>query len=130
MLNDQRDPARRKMAWFSTHMKWYTRRLSKQSGRTKPLISSLGFYPQRKPFVYTGIREYALKVYYAYKSASETIIGRLKEVEELDALDVASECADHFLAGINTTSDTLFFMLWLLSRAENISIQQRLVDEL
>src|SRR5437763_17045520 len=81
MLNDQRDPARRKMAWFSTHMKWYTRRLSKQSGRTKPLISSLGFYPQRKPFVYTGIREYALKVYYAYKSASETIIGRLKEVE-------------------------------------------------
>ena len=54
----------------------------------------------------------------------------MKGVEELDALDVASECADHFLAGINSTSDTLFFMLWILSRAENISIQQRLIDEL
>src|SRR5579859_970776 len=29
MLNDQRDPARRKMAWFSADMKWYTRWLSK-----------------------------------------------------------------------------------------------------
>jgi len=69
-------------------------------------------------------------VYYAYKSSTEeTIIGRLKGLEELDDLDVASECADHFLAGINTTSDTLFFMLWILSWAENRTIQQRLIDE-
>jgi len=131
MLDDQRDPARRKMAWFSTHMKWYVRWLANQTGAVERVLDFLGFYPQRKPFVYTGIREYALKVYYDYKpSAEATIIGRLKSFPELDDLDIASECADHFLAGINTTADTLFFMLWILSRPENKSMQDRLIDEL
>jgi len=132
MLNDLRDPARRKLTWFSTHAKWYIRWLLKQSGIIESFLDRAGFYPQRKPFVYTGIREHALKSYYNYKSTVNdgTIIGRLKSYSELDDLDVASECADHFLAGINTTSDTLLFLIWILSRPENISKQQRLIQEL
>lgn len=132
MLNDQRDPSRRKLTWFSTHAKWYIRWLSKQSGTMESILDRFGFYPQRKPFVYTGIREHALKSAYNYQGTSDdgTIIGRLKSYSELDDLDIASECADHFLAGINTTSDTLLFLIWILSRPENLSIQQRLIQEL
>jgi hypothetical protein len=67
MLNDQRDPARRRMAWFSTHATWYVQWLAKQSGRMESIINRFGLYPQRKPFVYTGIREYALNSYYNYQ---------------------------------------------------------------
>lgn len=47
----------------------------------------------------------------------------------LDDLDVASECADHFLAGIDTTSDTLMFMIWALSQPENQRYQDQLRKE-
>ncbi|KAL6364456.1 hypothetical protein LRP88_01857 [Fusarium phalaenopsidis] len=42
----------------------------------------------------------------------------------------ASECADHFLAGIDTTSDTLMFLIWSLSLPENQRFQDKLRDEL
>lgn len=48
----------------------------------------------------------------------------------LDDLDIASECADHFLAGIDTTSDTLMFLVWSLSQARNKVYQDRLRAEL
>lgn len=132
MLDDQRDPARRKLTWFATHVKWYVRWLSKQRGTMEVLLDRIGLYPQRKPFVYTGIREHALKASREYKPSPNdgTIIGYLKSYPELDAVDLASECADHFLAGINTTSDTLLFLLWVMSRPENVSRQIRLIQEL
>jgi Cytochrome P450 len=134
MLNDQRDPRRRRMAWFGTHVKWYVRWLSRQSGVTERFLDAAGFFPQRKPFVYTGIRQHALRAYYDVRDSGvvdeETIIGRLQRFDELDDLDIASECADHFLAGINTTADTLLFAFWTLSRPENAQIQQRLIEEL
>ena len=132
MLNDQRDSARRKLTWFSTHMRWYVRWLAKQTGMMETILLKAGLYPQNKPFVYTGIREHTLMSYYNYKLDPKdgTIIGRLKSFPDLDDLDIASECADHFLAGINTTSDTLVFLIWVLSRSENTSIQRRLIQEL
>lgn len=134
MLDDQRNPRRRRMAWFGTHVKWYVHWLSRQSGMTERVLDAAGFFPQRKPFVYTGIRQHALQAYYDVKDSGlvdhETIIGRLQRFGELDDLDIASECADHFLAGINTTADTLLFAFWILSRPENVQIQQRLIDEL
>ena len=36
----------------------------------------------------------------------------------LDGLDMASEFADHFLAGFDTPSSSLMFALWALSRSE------------
>jgi hypothetical protein len=130
MIDDQRDPARRKLTWFSTHARWYVQWLSRQTGTMAIYLDRLGMYPQRKPFVYTGIREHALKSANLYEmSNDQTIIGRLKKYD-LDSLDVASECADHFLAGINTTSDTLLFLFWILSRPENSLRQEKLIKEL
>jgi cytochrome P450 len=64
--------------------------------------------------------------------ARNSIIARLWKVKDdlqLDDLDVASECADHLLAGIDTTSDTLMFLIWALSLPKNRHIQDKLVDE-
>ena len=44
-------------------------------------------------------------------------------------LGLASELADHFLAGIDTTSDATMFAIWALSRPESAAYQQRLVKE-
>lgn len=44
-------------------------------------------------------------------------------------MQIASECADHFLAGIDTTSDTLMFLVWSLSQPINEGFQDRLRDE-
>lgn len=132
MLDDLRDPARRKLTWFGTHIRWYVRWLAKQHGTMEFFLDRAGLYPQRKPFVYTGIREHALKSSRQYQPAHDdgTIIGRLTSYSELDELDIASECADHFLAGINTTSDALLFLLWIISRPENVQKQRRLIQEL
>ncbi|KXT12378.1 hypothetical protein AC579_1721 [Pseudocercospora musae] len=90
----------------------------------KPLL------PMQKPSTYTGIRAHALRAMHKYtaaaaadkadETAKNTIIGRLYQSNaKLSDLEIASECADHFLAGIDTTSDTLMFLIWALSRPEN-----------
>ena len=45
-------------------------------------------------------------------------------------MDIASECADHLLAGIDTTSDSLMFMIWALSLPQHKPIQVKLREEL
>lgn len=45
-------------------------------------------------------------------------------------MEIASECADHFLAGIDTTSDTLMFLVWALSQPQNHAFQAKLRGEL
>lgn len=132
MLNDQLDPRSTKLAWFAKHARWYVLWLAKQSGTTEQILKTLGMYPQQKPFIYSGIRDHALASYYRFKNnqlADNTIISRLMKFG-LDDLDIASECADHFLAGINTTTDTLTFLIWALSRSENKHRQERLREEL
>lgn len=47
----------------------------------------------------------------------------------MDHLDIASECADHFLAGIDTTSDTLMFLVWALSQPGSMGYQEKLRQE-
>lgn len=47
----------------------------------------------------------------------------------LDDLDIASECADHLLAGIDTTSDTMLFLVWALSQPRNQHFQDKLREE-
>jgi cytochrome P450 len=48
----------------------------------------------------------------------------------LSDLQMASECADHFLAGIDTTSDTLMFLIWALSLPANQRFQNKLRDDI
>ena len=47
----------------------------------------------------------------------------------MEDLEIASECADHFLAGIDTTSDTLMFLIWSLSQPRNNMFQEKLRQE-
>ena len=63
----------------------------------------------------------------------ETVIAKLLRFQEegsLSDMDIASECADHLLAGIDTTADSLMFLLWALSLPQNSQIQRDLRLEL
>jgi cytochrome P450 len=102
----------------------------------------------QKPTTYTGIRAHAWSAYtdFTFSPAakeplapitpSSTILERLyhnhisiKPSNGLDDATVASECADHLLAGIDTTSDTALFLIWALSRPQNAPHQTRLIKE-
>lgn len=63
------------------------------------------------------------------------ILGRLwphhrqHKSDGLEDLEIASECADHLLAGIDTTSDTMLFLVWALSQPRNQPFQDKLREE-
>ncbi|KAI8246381.1 Cytochrome P450 monooxygenase aflV [Colletotrichum sp. SAR 10_99] len=104
--------------------------------------------PMAKPATYTGIRKFALEAYEQSKKeanvvgddsdaekeddTSRSIVDRLalqRKLGTMDDFDIASECADHFLAGIDTTSDTLMYLIWALSRKEHRVFQDKLRNE-
>lgn len=140
LIRDIIDTARRRLAWFSVHLPSYTEWLYSRTGVTGRVAHLL--YPMQTPTTYTGIRRHAMSACKAYSLAAgetreePTLIAKLWKHHRsqntgntLDDADVASECADHLLAGIDTTSDTLMFLIWALSRPENRTIQQTLIDE-
>ncbi|KAE8446479.1 hypothetical protein EG329_011942 [Mollisiaceae sp. DMI_Dod_QoI] len=144
MLDDVLDPSRRKLAWFAAHLPRYTKWLMSRTGFAEDVVAGLGLLPQKKPTVYTGIRKHALTAWETYSSSSAdmnsaskstTIIGRLgenqvsKKTDGLQDMEIASEAADHLLAGVDTTSDTLMFLIWALSLPENLHFQDNLIKE-
>lgn len=141
LLNDILDPARRTLSWFAIHHPKFTKWLYTRTHTVERLLRPL--LPMQKPATYTGIRAHALKAYYDSRAISKsrssngssrsTVIGELfshASVSSLDDLDIASECADHLLAGIDTTADTLMFVFWALSLPENKHVQERLIGEI
>ncbi|KUJ08225.1 putative benzoate 4-monooxygenase cytochrome P450 [Mollisia scopiformis] len=144
MLNDVLDPSRRKLAWFAAHLPRYTKWLMSRTGFAERLVAGLGLLPMKKPTTYTGIRKHALAAWETFFAASSdikvasnatTIIGRLWEnhtsqkANGLLDMEIASEAADHLLAGVDTTSDTLMFLFWALSLPENLHFQKKLIAE-
>ncbi|KAG0645055.1 Cytochrome P450 monooxygenase aflV [Hyphodiscus hymeniophilus] len=144
LLDDVLDPARRKLAWFASHLPRYTKWLMSRTGLTEKAIAFLGLLPQQKPTVYTGIRRHALEAWNSFpKTASDvkaeskntTIMGRLWEhhvsqkEKGLQDMEIASEAADHLLAGVDTTSDSLMFLIWALSLPKNLKFQDKLIEE-
>lgn len=144
LLDDVLDPARRKLSWFATHFPRYIKWVMTRTDVAERIVTSLGMLPQRKPTVYTGIRKHALKAWEVFlklpgdrKSAfrSGTILGRLWESHTsqknggLEDMEIASEAADHLLAGVDTTADTLMFLIWALSLPENSTFQEKLIKE-
>lgn len=138
LLNDIMDHSRRRLSWFAVHMRSLTTWMYSRTGLVERLIQP--FLPMQKPATYSGIRAHALRAMQNYRNADNetkakaqfSIIARLWNIKEesgLDELDVASECADHLLAGIDTTSDTLMFLIWALSLPKNARFQRKLVDE-
>lgn len=141
LLNDIMHISRRKLSWFAVHLPGFTKWMYTRSGAFEKLLSNV--YPMQKPTTYTGIREHALQACYRFKASSsekklaqDTIISKLwqhhvsQKAGGLDDLDIASECADHLLAGIDTTADSLLFLIWALSRPQNQHFQRRLQEEI
>lgn len=148
LLNDIMDVSRRRLAWFAVHFPRFTKWLYSQAGAMESIARF--FYPMQKPTTYTKIREHALVTWQSFKSKNQTTESsgcakpRTSIIEllwaahtsmagDLDDLDIASECADHLLAGIDTTSDSLMALVWALSRPQNKKYQtmlQREVDTL
>ena len=141
LLSDIMDVARRRLSWFAVHLPRFTKMLYLQTGLLERLASYV--YPMSKPTTYSGIRVHALEACMAFKkmapSTSETrqdtIISKLwghhisQKKTGLTDLDVASECADHLLAGIDTTADSIMFLFWALSKPEHADMQRRLQEE-
>lgn len=61
--------------------------------------------------------------------ATFTVASKLHQ-SNISPLQVYAECADHLFAGVETTGDTLCFLLWQLSQPESKDIQLRLQHEL
>ncbi|CAK7234510.1 hypothetical protein SEUCBS140593_008966 [Sporothrix eucalyptigena] len=154
LLNDIFDPARRHLSWFAVHLPKYTKWLYTLTGFLESIINALGMLPMSKPATYTAIRTHALKSWNSFEANAElkqslegdpttslSIMGRLYQhnlstasktkegISALDGLDMASELADHLLAGIDTTSDAAMFAIWALSRPEHAHYQSRLMAE-
>ncbi|KAF7557142.1 hypothetical protein G7Z17_g918 [Cylindrodendrum hubeiense] len=143
MLNDIIDHSRRSLSWYAVHLGAYTKWLYTRTGLMERIVTNLGLLPMQKPATYTGIRAHALKSWISFETAvtekgpaqNLAIMEKLWKYNEsskgtrLDSLDMASELADHFLAGIDTTSDTTMFTIWALSRPENWKYQEKLIEE-
>jgi cytochrome P450 len=144
LLNDILDVSRRQLSWFAVHFPNVTKWLYSRTGLVERIVSPL--YPMQKPTTYSGIRRHALEAYNAFASypaakfgrsisSNLTILEHLYQNHEsikpkgLSDLDIASELADHLLAGIDTTSDTAMFLVWALSRPQNVNLQERLIEE-
>lgn len=141
LLDDVMATGGRRLAWWTVHHPKFTAWLYSRTGMLGSIASL--FYPMREPTPYTGIKLHAMQAFQKFSEASadqkakqSSLISRLwkhhisqKGEGGLDDLDIASECADELDGGTDTTSDTLMFTIWSLSRPEHKRFQQKLIDE-
>ncbi|KAJ3542510.1 hypothetical protein NM208_g4062 [Fusarium decemcellulare] len=75
---------------------------------------------------------YALHTSRLDDSEEFTLLHRLrgKVTDQLSVDDVAAECLDHMVAGIDTTGDVLCFLMWELSLPRSAQFQKELRQEL
>ncbi|RYP85429.1 hypothetical protein DL769_000982 [Monosporascus sp. CRB-8-3] len=60
-----------------------------------------------------------------------TLLDRMQDkAHGLDQMDIAAECTDHMVAGIDTTGDALCFLMWEISQPRSFHVQRRLQEEL
>ncbi|KAH8169572.1 cytochrome p450 domain-containing protein [Sarocladium implicatum] len=92
------------------------------------------FYPPRQTPL---ADDYVLSTAQKPDPAQFTLLSRLEEksgqlegAAALDHVDVAAECLDHMVAGIDTTGDALCFLMWELSQPRSLHFQKRLQEEL
>lgn len=140
LISDIVDIARRTLSWYTVHFPGFTQWLYSRTGVMACVARR--FYPMSEPTTYTGIRLHAMKACQAFgkappsdRDSESALIAKLwkyhrsQKEDGIDGLDIAAECADHLLAGIDTTSDTLMFLIWSLSRPQHRHFQERLIQE-
>ncbi|KAH6866038.1 cytochrome P450 [Thelonectria olida] len=147
LIADIMHPSRRKLSWFLVHFPAFTKWLYTRPNLMGQLVRPL--LPMQQPTTYTGIRKFALQAFKDFRSYQDgnelsqkphegdaSILTNLwkhhqtQKADGINDMQMASECADHFLAGIDTTSDTLMFLVWSLSLPANKKFQDKLRDEL
>ncbi|KAG7123697.1 Cytochrome monooxygenase aflV like protein [Verticillium longisporum] len=122
-LNDDiLHPSRRRLSWFLVHFPSYTKWLYS----CKPFMGRINLKSAQED----------LKVSEESSNAEDSsIVGQLwchhesQRPDGMNDMQLASECANHFLAGIDTTSDTLMFLVLALSLPENERFQAKFRDE-
>lgn len=140
LLRDIMATGSRRFTWFMVHHPKFTTWLYSRTGLMGCIARR--FYPLQEPIPYTDIKLHAMKAFRTFsnfsteeKAKQSSLISKLwnhrstQKEGGLDDLDIASECADHLDGGIDTTSDTLMFAIWSLSRPKHEKIQQRLINE-
>lgn len=142
LLRDVIAPGGRRLSWFAVHHPKFTAWIYSRTGFMGCIARQ--FYPMQKPTPYTGIKNHAMAAFQAFSKASpakrveysgSSVISKLwkhhhsEKEGGLDDIDIASECADELDGGTDTTSDTLMFAIWALSRPEHKRFQQKLIDE-
>ncbi|KAF9883358.1 hypothetical protein FE257_003574 [Aspergillus nanangensis] len=141
LLDDIINSTRRKLSFFAIHFPRLTNWLYSRQGFMESVVTNFCLLPMAKPSTYTGIRRHALLAAENLRDqdldVTVSIAARLFNVMRtqtkgptIDHLDIASECADQFLAGIDTTSDTLMFAMFALSQRANQSFQDKLREEI
>lgn len=142
IIDDMLDPSRRRLFWFAVFWPRLTDMIYTQRAIVQGFIMSLGLLPMTSP-TYTGLREHNLPVIKHLENQQrlapdDSLASRLlastmlsaKASVPMDILDVAAECSDHFLAGIDTTSNSLLWIIYQLSRPENDRFQHKLRAEI
>lgn len=92
-------------------------------GRVLEVVAPSRETPLADGFVLDAVAE-------AGRARPFTVVSRLLEAGGLDEVDVAAECADHMVAGIDTTGDALCALMWELSLPRSMAVQERLRAEL
>lgn len=110
-------------------LKHYSPALHAVVGRAVGLVAQ----PRSTPLADRFVLETSAK---AEGSSAFTLLSRMhdKKAAELDLdleqVDIAAECCDHMVAGIDTTGDALCFLMYQLSLPESLGLQRRLQAEL
>ncbi|OLN93231.1 putative sterigmatocystin biosynthesis P450 monooxygenase STCB-like protein 8 [Colletotrichum chlorophyti] len=96
-------------------------------------LLNLFFEPRDTPLATNFVVGAASKI----NPASFTLLSRLQDktessssVNQMDSADVAAECMDHMVAGIDTTGDSLCFLMWELSQPNSSDFQRKLQQEI
>lgn len=90
-------------------------------------ILSLFAKPRETPLAGNFVMEATAKT----GAAQFTLLNRMQDkAHGLDHLDMAAECTDHMVAGIDTTGDALCFLMWEISQPRSFHVQRRLQEEL
>lgn len=76
------------------------------------------------------VREYVKTSLLKEDISNFTLASRLLERNNVDTDSAVAECLDHLGAGIETTGDTLCFLMWELSQPKNSARMDRLHEEL